>query len=863
MSNLRYIVFDENQTKYPVCVLVKTFNRREQLETFAQPYGLESEMVVYQALTKGKNTPVKVQQEFLAELLPELAAIQCEYIVVTDSGYFKTLTKMKKADSSFGYVLPCAIPGYEYINIIMAPSSQLLFYQPQLISKIAQGMNALVNHRNGTYQPPGLDIIHFAEYPETPAQIQVWLDKLVDTPLTMDIEAYSLKHWSAGIGTITLCWSQHEGIAFTVDFARDPAEAEIIKGMLRDWFKQRVAQTIWHRAAYDCYVLVYQLYMKHLLDTEGLLTGLRILLRNIDDTLLIAYLATNNCGGNELGLKSQSQEFTGNYAMEDIEDITKIPKPDLLRYNLIDGLATWYVYNKRYPQMVEDDQLDVYQSLFKPALFDIIQMQLTGLPVDMEEVARGRVLLQADWDSSMQRMQATAPVIEFTRKLNEQWVIDKNAKLKKKQVTIADANEVFNPNSGPQLQALLYDQLGLPVLDRTDSKLPATGGKTMKKLVHHTTDPDVLAMLEAFIDFKAVDKILTAFIPAFEAAPMGPDGWHYLFGNFNLGGTVSGRLSSNGPNLQNLPATGSKYAKIIKKMFKAPPGWLFIGLDYASLEDRISALTTKDPNKLKVYTDGYDGHCLRAHAYFGEDMPDIDGSSVESINSIDVKYKEYRQDSKAPTFALTYRGTFNTLMNNCGFSREKAKMVEHRYHELYVVSDQWVTAKLKEAEATGYITAAFGLRVRTPILAQTILGNRATPFEAEAEGRTAGNALGQSWGLLNTRAVMAFMKDVRTSQHRLTIRPCAQIHDANYYIVKDDIDVVQWLNNNLVKHVEWQEHPDIMHDEVKLGGEVSIFYPNWSSDITIANNASPEDIKAAATLGLDKYLHPEKYEKKK
>lgn len=298
-------------------------------------------------------------------------------------------------------------------------------------------------------------------------------------------------------------------------------------------------------------------------------------------------------------------------------------------------------------------------------------------------------------------------------------------------------------------------------------------------------------------------------------------------------------------------------------MFKAPPGWLFIGLDYASLEDRISALTTKDPNKLKVYTDGYDGHCLRAHAYFGEDMPDIDGSSVESINSIDVKYKEYRQDSKAPTFALTYRGTFNTLMNNCGFSREKAKMVEHRYHELYVVSDQWVTAKLKEAEATGYITAAFGLRVRTPILAQTILGNRATPFEAEAEGRTAGNALGQSWGLLNTRAVMAFMRDVRTSQHRLTIRPCAQIHDANYYIVKDDIDVVQWLNNNLVKHVEWQEHPDIMHDDVKLGGEVSIFYPNWSSDITIANNASPEDIKAAATLGLDKYLHPEKYEKKK
>lgn len=54
-----------------------------------------------------------------------------------------------------------------------------------------------------------------------------------------------------------------------------------------------------------------------------------------------------------------------------------------------------------------------------------------------------------------------------------------------------------------------------------------------------------------------------------------------------------------------------------------PPGWIFAGADFASLEDYISALTTRDPNKLKVYIDGYDGHCLRAYAYFPERMPDI------------------------------------------------------------------------------------------------------------------------------------------------------------------------------------------------------------------------------------------------
>lgn len=599
--NLRYLVFDENQTRYPVCFLTKTLSRKEQYETYVQPYGLDSQAVIYQLHLTGKNTPVKAQKEFLDLLLPELAALQTDYIVVTDSGYFKTLTKMKKADSSYGYVLPCAIPGYEHINVVIVPSSQLLFYQPQLAGKIAQGMEALVAHQAGSYQPPGIDIIHFAEYPESPTEIQAWLDKLIDTPLTMDIEAFSLKHWDAGIGTITLCWSQHEGIAFTVDFERDPVEAQIIRGMLKDWFTRRLARTIWHRVAYDGYVLIYQLFMKDLLDTEGMLTGLRIMLRNFDDTLLITYLATNNCGGNELGLKAQSQEFTGNYAVEEINDIRKIPKKDLLQYNLIDGLATWYVHNKHWGTMVEDDQLDIYQSLFKPAMFDIIQMQLTGLPVDMEEVAKGRKILEKDWQSALDRMMATAPVKRFIVDANLKWVDWKNGTLKKKQVTLLDANETFNPNSGPQLQTLLYEQLGLPVLDYTDSKLPATGGKTLKKLVNHTEDPEILALLEALIDFKAVDKILVAFIPAFEAAPQGPDGWHYLFGNFNLGGTVSGRLSSNGPNLQNLPATGSKYAKVIKKMFKAPPGWLFVGLDYASLEDRISALTTKDPNKLKVY----------------------------------------------------------------------------------------------------------------------------------------------------------------------------------------------------------------------------------------------------------------------
>ena len=215
---------------------------------------------------------------------------------------------------------------------------------------------------------------------------------------------------------------------------------------------------------------------------------------------------------------------------------------------------------------------------------------------------------------------------------------------------------------------------------------------------------------------------------------------------------------------------------------------------------------------------------------------------VAEINSIAVRYKPLRQDSKIPTFALTYDGTFNTLMTKAGFSLEKAKSVEASYHELYKVSDEWVSQKLDEATKTGYVTVAFGLRVRTPLLKQVIRKTRATPYEAEAEGRSAGNALGQSWCLLNTRANMAFMQKVRASEHRLDIRPTSQIHDAGYYLIRDDIKAIKYTNDHLVTEVRWQEHPAIQHDEVKLSGSFGIFYPDWNSEITLPNYASEEEI---------------------
>ena len=531
----------------------------------------------------------------------------------------------------------------------------------------------------------------------------------------------------------------------------------------------------------------------------------------------------------------------------------EIPTKELLEYNLKDTLATWYVYDKNKPKMLADNQEGVYKSLMLPSIKLILQMELTGVPLNADEVQVAKVKLTTIRDRHSVALAKSDIIKAFTVNLKEKARDAANAKLKVKVKPLSDfVSTKFNPASNKQLQELLYETLELPVLDLTDSKAPAVGAKTIKKLIHHTTDVEVIALLEDLIGISEVDIIINTFISAFEKATPKADGRSYLHGNFNIGGTVSGRLSSSKPNLQNIPSTGSTYAKDIKKALQPPKGWLLVGIDFNSLEDYVSALTTRDPQKLRVYIDGFDGHCLRAYSYFKDQMPDIE-NTVESINSIADKYPELRQKSKGPTFLLTYGGTYMGLMKELGLDEDMAKAIEENYHGLYTHSDEWVAAKLEQAAKDGYVTVAFGLRVRTPILKQTMLGHKSTPYEAQAEGRTAGNALGQAYGQLNNRAGIEFQERTLASPHRLDILPVMHIHDAQYFIIKDDIDTVHWFNTNVVECVQWQELPELKHDVVKLGGDVDIFYEHWGQPITIKNGSTKADILKRCEDKMNEY----------
>ena len=607
-------------------------NSDEIKRYYCDPLGVTDYQIVKIWKYKKKTPVTDIKTCLQEQVYPKILTYTPNYVLVADSEYFKVMAKVTKPDAYIGYFFG------DTFKFLYVPSYKQIFYHPEETKeKITRALDSIKASEQGKYCSPGSNIIKDEYYPSTTKDIAVLLKSLANRPiLTCDIETYSLKHVDAGLGSICFCWDKHSGCAFKIDKSSDSKNQEV-RDLLKEFFINYKGTLIFHNIAFDVTVLIYQLFMKDVLDQEGLLNGLDIMLKNWEDTKLMTYLCTNSCSGNNLGLKYQAQAYAGNWAQDEISNIDKIPEEDLLRYNLIDGLSTWFVYEKYKDALVAEKQDKLYREIFKPTTKDIIQMQLTGIPLNYDKVLEAEQKLNDDKNQALSVITANKYVIKFKEVLNQE-AVDKYNSTHKKQITLADVDESFNPNSGIQIKKLLYDLIKLPVINLTESKQPATDGDTLKALLNHTTDKDVLGLLQALIDYSAVEKILSAFIPTFKKATPASDGRRYIYGNFNLGGTVSGRLSSSKPNLQQIPATGSKYAKLIKSCFQAPKGWLWVGLDYASLEDHISALVTKDPNKLKVYTDEYDGHCLRAYSYWKNLMPDIT-AQLDEIHKEGKVYK--------------------------------------------------------------------------------------------------------------------------------------------------------------------------------------------------------------------------------
>lgn len=472
-----------------------------------------------------------------------------DVILCSDGDYFKTLAGTSKSEGTNGILYDSK---YTSAKIMYVPSSSACIYHPDKNKpKLEFAFEKLKEYSQGQYQETGTGIIHYYEHWNIIDEIKAGLDKLHQYPmLAFDIETKALRFTEAGIYTIAFAWDEHNYCAFPVDAIGD--DYKTVRQLLKEFFQIYKGKLIVHKGNFDITVCNYVLFQNEdIEDISNQVQGLNCFFgsdnQRIEDTLLIVYLATNSTAGNTLGLKERASEFAGDWAV-DVSDVTQVPLDELLTYNGIDVLSTWFVYKKYYPMMVQDEQEELYKTFMLPTLKANIRCQLNGLPINPN------LVLELEKSLQIESLDLQTKLVNYKAIQDAQWLLaeelteKRNAKLKTKKTSVHENLHIFNFGSNKQLQVLLFSVMGLPIIEKTATKEPAVGKKVLKNLINHTDNQEYKEILQALCDLADVSKILSAFIPAFKNAySKDPNKLSYLIGNFNLGGTVSGRLSSSEP----------------------------------------------------------------------------------------------------------------------------------------------------------------------------------------------------------------------------------------------------------------------------------------------------------------------------
>jgi len=848
-----YLFNTENDTEsLRVAILIKdsAFNYKDIYDNYIKHLDIPAnELVAFNLKYVNDKISAKEAKEYLLELLEGMNSLGITTLYVADSTYFKYLTKVKKTSNCHGDIFPVALhKDYEHMSCILGVNHRACLYDPKQQDTLISSLLTLESYHLGSHKKQEIDIkyegrLNFISYIELGQDIRS--HGLLSKPtLAIDIEAWgpdkekkdALRFNKNTLESIAFAWSNDSGYAALIQGDKD------CLNILKQFFIDYTGKCVYHNGLFDIKHLIYHLFMSSPDDFEGMFEGIRVMTKHIDDTMIMTYLCTNSTAGNTLGLKENTQEFTGNYA-EDVTDVRALPVGDLLKYNLIDTLATYWLYEQRNPQLDIENQRDIYTNIFMPSYPVLLEMMLTGLPMDMNRVHEVRHEIEQDSLRALDTIDRHPLVKKAVFNLKVKELNKVNAKLKKKVKALEDISIDFNPGSNIHKAELLYNTMELPVLDTTDSGDPSCSGKTLKKLLNHCSSELDKELLQAFIDYLDSTKILGTFIKAFIDFEFTRFNTSWLNGNQKLGGTLSGRLASSDPNLANLPSN-SRYAKPIKSCFVAPKGWLFFGSDYSALEDRVVAILSQDPNKVRIFSEGIDGHCLNAYGYYSDQMPDIDPNDPKSINSIKDKYPELRQESKASTFALNYGGSSVTLHHNNGLPMDQAIQVEAGHKEMYKVLHAWGESNKQLMTTQGYLSCAYELKVRTPMLAASLLNSKITPTVTKAEFRSANNAGTQSHGLMTTVAGTNFKSRLDTSEHRYSILCTNFIHDAIYGLVKKTPEAIKYLNDTLIDCMIHAGDNQVKagQDVVPIEAELDLG-PSWDKQHTLKNNMTLEEIE--------------------
>lgn len=318
------------------------------------------------------------------------------------------------------------------------------------------------------------------------------------------------------------------------------------------------------------------------------------------------------------------------------------------------------------------------------------------------------------------------------------------------------AGEAFNLASTKQLQTILFEKLGLPVLKKTPKGAPSTNEEVLEELAQMGHQVPRL-----LIEHRGLSKLKSTYTDKLPQMINPHTGRVHT--SYHQAVTATGRLSSSDPNLQNIPIRNEQ-GRRIRQAFIAREGYKIVAADYSQIELRIMAHLAKDTNMINAFAEGQDIHRSTAAEIF--DIP------------FDAVTSEQRRSAKAINFGLIYGMSDFGLSNQLGISRTDAKRYMERYFQRFPAVQQFMMDIREKAAEKGYVETLFGRRLYLPDIQSS------NQIRRKAAERVAINAPMQ--GTAADIIKVAMINIERAIRHCDDIQMIMQVHDELVFEVKAD-----------------------------------------------------------------------------
>lgn len=555
----------------------------------------------------------------------------------------------------------------------------------------------------------------------TQTDLTRWIEKLNTAKLiAVDTETDSLDYMSANLVGISFALENGEAayLPLQLDYLDAPKTLEkstalaAIKPILENPNIHKIGQNI----KFD-----ESIFARHGIELQGVEF----------DTMLLSY--TLNSTGRH-NMDDLAKRYLGHETIE-FESIAgkgkgqltfnQIPLEQATEYAAEDADVTMKLQQALWLKLQEEPTLvELYKTMELPLLHVLSRMERTGVLIDSDALF----------------IQSNEIAARLTALEEQAYEL---------------AGQPFNLASTKQLQEILFDKLGLPILQKTPKGAPSTNEEVLEELAYSHELPKIL------VEHRGLSKLKSTYTDKLPQMVNSQTGRVHT--SYHQAVTATGRLSSSDPNLQNIPIRNEE-GRRIRQAFIAREGYSIVAADYSQIELRIMAHLSGDQGLINAFSQGKDIHRSTAAEIFGV--------------SLDEVTSEQRRNAKAINFGLIYGMSAFGLSRQLGISRPDAQKYMDLYFQRYPSVQQFMTDIREKAKAQGYVETLFGRRLYLPDI------NSSNAMRRKGAERVAINAPMQGTAADIIKRAMIKLDEV--IYHDPDIEMIMQVHDELVFEVRSE-----------------------------------------------------------------------------